>query len=186
MKWLNELLGFAVLTGPLWLLLILLPVSIWIAIKIAKRFKQRSAKLAGGRFLCLREEEKLTMRNFVSRVIFICVAVSSAALSMAADRDEVQEMTDRANAGVWVISMQKSYEALARTCSDSFPDMQKDFEMALAGLNDRNREIVTKAEIARESILQYVEKSGGKEKAKTYAQVLEGRIEQEVANTIKK
>lgn len=48
MKFLNELLGFAVLTGPLWLILILLPVSIWVAIKLAKRFKQRSTKLAGG------------------------------------------------------------------------------------------------------------------------------------------
>lgn len=44
----NGLLGFAVLTGPLWLILILLPVSIWIAVKVAKRFKQRSAKLTGG------------------------------------------------------------------------------------------------------------------------------------------
>lgn len=48
MKFLNELLGFAVLTGPLWLILILLPASIWIAFKLAKRFKQRSTKLAGG------------------------------------------------------------------------------------------------------------------------------------------
>ncbi len=48
MKLIDELLGFAVLTGPLWLMLILLPVSIWIAVKVAKRFKQRSAKLAGG------------------------------------------------------------------------------------------------------------------------------------------
>lgn len=48
MKWLNELLGFAVLTGPLWLILILLPVSVWIAIKVAKRFKQKSAKIAIG------------------------------------------------------------------------------------------------------------------------------------------
>ena len=48
MKFLNDLLGFAVLTGPLWLILILLPVSIWIAVKLAKRFKQRSARLAGG------------------------------------------------------------------------------------------------------------------------------------------
>lgn len=48
MKWLNELPGFAVLTGPLWLILILLPVSVWIAIKVAKRFKQKSAKIAIG------------------------------------------------------------------------------------------------------------------------------------------
>lgn len=48
MKWLNELLGFAVLTGPLWLILILFPVSIWIAIKLAKRFTQRAVKIAIG------------------------------------------------------------------------------------------------------------------------------------------
>ena len=48
MKFLNELLGFAVLTGPLWLILILLPVCIWIAVKLSKRFKQRGTKLAGG------------------------------------------------------------------------------------------------------------------------------------------
>lgn len=48
MKFFDTLLGFAVLTGPLWLILILLPVSIWIAVKLAKRFKQRSTKLAGG------------------------------------------------------------------------------------------------------------------------------------------
>lgn len=48
MKWLNELLGFVVLTSPLWLILVLLPVSIWIAFKIAKRFKQKSAKIAIG------------------------------------------------------------------------------------------------------------------------------------------
>ncbi len=131
---------------------------------------------------------KQTSRFFIFLGIFtlICVAASSATLSVADDRDEVREMTDRANAGVWVISMQKSYEALAKTCSNNFPDMRKDFESTLAGLNDRNREVVTKAKIARESILQHVEKSGGKEKAKTYAQVLDSRVEQEVANTIKK
>lgn len=48
MKFINELLGFAVLTGPLWLILILLPVSIWIALKLVKRFKQRSTRIAGG------------------------------------------------------------------------------------------------------------------------------------------
>ncbi len=48
MEILNPFLGFAVLTGPLWLILILLPVSIWIAVKIARRFKQRGAKLVGG------------------------------------------------------------------------------------------------------------------------------------------
>ena len=44
----DAILGFAVLTGPLWLILILLPVSIWIAVKMAKRFKQRGAKLGIG------------------------------------------------------------------------------------------------------------------------------------------
>lgn len=44
----NQLLGFVVLTGPLWLILILLPVSIWIAIKFTKRFKSGGAKFAGG------------------------------------------------------------------------------------------------------------------------------------------
>lgn len=44
----NDLLGFAVLTGPLWLILILLPVSVWIAYKVAKRFKQRNTRIVGG------------------------------------------------------------------------------------------------------------------------------------------
>jgi hypothetical protein len=48
MKSLNELLGFAVLTGPLWLILILLAIAIWIAVKAAKRFVRRSAKFAVG------------------------------------------------------------------------------------------------------------------------------------------
>lgn len=128
---------------------------------------------------------KQTYRSFFFLSIF-CLMTFSATLSIATDRDEVREMTDRANAGVWVISMLESYEALAKICSNNFPDMRKDFESTLAGLNDRNREVFTKAKIARESILQYVEKSGGKEKAKTYAQVLDSRVEKEVANTIKK
>jgi len=44
----KEVLGFAVLTGPLWLILILLLVSIWIVVKVAKRFKPGSTRLAGG------------------------------------------------------------------------------------------------------------------------------------------
>jgi hypothetical protein len=48
MKFLNELLGFVVLTGPLWLILILLPIAIWIAVQVAKRFKRGSAKLGIG------------------------------------------------------------------------------------------------------------------------------------------
>jgi hypothetical protein len=47
-KFLDELLGFAVLTGPLWLILILLPVCIWIAIKISKRLKPGITRIAGG------------------------------------------------------------------------------------------------------------------------------------------
>jgi len=46
MDLINVLLGFAVLSSPLWLILILLPLSVWAAIKIAKRFKAISAKLA--------------------------------------------------------------------------------------------------------------------------------------------
>ena len=48
MKFLNELLGIAVLTGPLWLILVLLPLGIWIAIKAAKRFERHSAKVGVG------------------------------------------------------------------------------------------------------------------------------------------
>jgi hypothetical protein len=48
MKLLNELLGFVVLTGPLFLIIAWLPVCIWIAVKMAKRFKRGSAKLASG------------------------------------------------------------------------------------------------------------------------------------------
>jgi len=45
---LKELLGFAVLTGPLWLILILLPVSLWIAVKVAKRFNAGGVRFVGG------------------------------------------------------------------------------------------------------------------------------------------
>lgn len=48
MNFFDPFLGFAVLTGPLWLILILLPVCIWLAIKIAKRFKPGIARVAGG------------------------------------------------------------------------------------------------------------------------------------------
>lgn len=44
----DALFGFAVLTSPLLLILILLPVCILLAIKIAKRFKPGIARLAGG------------------------------------------------------------------------------------------------------------------------------------------
>ena len=39
MKLLNDLLGLAVLTSPLWLILILIPVAIWIAVKAARRVR---------------------------------------------------------------------------------------------------------------------------------------------------
>ncbi len=48
MDLLKALLGFAVLTGPLWLILILVPVSIWIAVKVAKRFRPGGIRFAGG------------------------------------------------------------------------------------------------------------------------------------------
>lgn len=48
MKFMNELLGFAVLTGPLWLILILLPVFIWIAIKFSKHIKPGVTRTASG------------------------------------------------------------------------------------------------------------------------------------------
>jgi hypothetical protein len=48
MKFFDTVLGFAVLSGPLWLILILLPVCIWLAVKIAKRFKPGVARIAGG------------------------------------------------------------------------------------------------------------------------------------------
>lgn len=44
----NELLGFIVLSGPLLLILLWLPVSIWIAFKVSKRFTQPGKKLAVG------------------------------------------------------------------------------------------------------------------------------------------
>jgi len=48
MKFLNELLGFVVLTGPLFLIIAWLPVCIWIGVKVAKRFERRSAKIVVG------------------------------------------------------------------------------------------------------------------------------------------
>jgi energy-coupling factor transporter transmembrane protein EcfT len=48
MKLLNELLGFAVLTSPLWLILILLVIAVWIAAKASKRLERRSAKFVVG------------------------------------------------------------------------------------------------------------------------------------------
>lgn len=48
MKLLNDVLGLAVLTSPLWLVLILIPIAIWIAVKAAKRAGRVPAKLAVG------------------------------------------------------------------------------------------------------------------------------------------
>lgn len=42
----KDLLGFAVLSGPLWLILAMLCIAIWVAAKAAKRFERRSAKIA--------------------------------------------------------------------------------------------------------------------------------------------
>lgn len=49
----KELLGFAVLTGPLWLIILLLVLGIWLAFKAAKRFTSTGAKVmaALGTFL---------------------------------------------------------------------------------------------------------------------------------------
>jgi hypothetical protein len=44
----SQLLGFAVLTGPLWLILILLAVGVWLAAKAAKFFQRRAAKIVVG------------------------------------------------------------------------------------------------------------------------------------------
>lgn len=48
MKVLNELLGLAVLSGPLWLILILIPIAIWIAAMVVKRIGRGSAKIVVG------------------------------------------------------------------------------------------------------------------------------------------
>lgn len=48
MNFFDPLLGFAVLTGPLWLILILLPVCVWLAVKISKRFNPGVTRIAGG------------------------------------------------------------------------------------------------------------------------------------------
>lgn len=45
MTFLNASLGFAVLTGPLWLILVLLFIAIWIAAKAVKRLERRGTKI---------------------------------------------------------------------------------------------------------------------------------------------
>ncbi|NJD69637.1 MAG: hypothetical protein FIA90_13505 [candidate division NC10 bacterium] len=37
MTFLNALLGFTVLTGPLWLIIVVLAIAIWVAVKVARR-----------------------------------------------------------------------------------------------------------------------------------------------------
>lgn len=44
----KELLGFAVLTGPLWLIALLLVVGIWLGFEVSKRFASASVKAAVG------------------------------------------------------------------------------------------------------------------------------------------
>lgn len=44
----NNALGFAVLTGPLWLIVILMAIGIWLGIKVAKRIKTTGAKIGVG------------------------------------------------------------------------------------------------------------------------------------------
>ncbi|MDO8705084.1 MAG: hypothetical protein Q7J84_09085 [Sulfuricaulis sp.] len=55
MKFFDTLLGFAVLTGPLWLILLALLLGIGIAVLLAKRLKRKPAKFVGavGVFLIL-------------------------------------------------------------------------------------------------------------------------------------
>ena len=48
MKLLTDLLGLAVLTSPLWLIVILIPVAIWIAVKVAKRAGGVGARIGVG------------------------------------------------------------------------------------------------------------------------------------------
>ncbi len=48
MTFFNKLLVAAALTSPLWLILILLPVAIWIGVKAAKRFDGRGTKITVG------------------------------------------------------------------------------------------------------------------------------------------
>jgi hypothetical protein len=44
----NEILGFAVLTGPLWLVLLLVVLAICIAVVIGKRFARSATRIAAG------------------------------------------------------------------------------------------------------------------------------------------
>jgi len=44
----NGLLGFAVLTGPLWLIVLLLPLAIFIAVKVSKRIQPVATRFFAG------------------------------------------------------------------------------------------------------------------------------------------
>lgn len=44
----DALLGFAVLTGPLWLILLLFPLSIWIAVKVSRRYAPGQFRILAG------------------------------------------------------------------------------------------------------------------------------------------
>ncbi len=48
MEFFNPVLAFTVLTSPLWLILLLLPVCIWLTVKLSRRFKPSVTRLAGG------------------------------------------------------------------------------------------------------------------------------------------
>ena len=48
MKLLNDFLGLAVLTSPLWLIVLALVIGIWIAIVAAKQFKSTGRKVTAG------------------------------------------------------------------------------------------------------------------------------------------
>jgi hypothetical protein len=82
MKLFNELLGFAVLTGPLWLILVLLPLSLWLAIKLAKRFKRRSAKIAGGVGIFLLGFAVLFGDEIVGRIYFSYLCSTEAGVKV--------------------------------------------------------------------------------------------------------
>ena len=53
MELLEELLGFVVLTGPLFLIVLWLPLSFWVATKLSKRFRGRRSSIPVGVLLFL-------------------------------------------------------------------------------------------------------------------------------------
>ena len=44
----SELLGFAVLTSPLWLIVVLFVAAVWIALKVSARYRSGFAKIVVG------------------------------------------------------------------------------------------------------------------------------------------